>query len=250
MNPQLLKPLKKIYRYCLKSANYASPIQVERAEQTFYINYLREGMTVFDVGANVGEISLLFSRFVGTRGKVHSFEASISMFEKLKTVCQLARRSQIILNHKAVADKAGIVKLHVYDDDHSGWNSMANRPLEQYGIDIKPTHIEEVEAVTIDGYCKENNILQIDLLKIDVEGAEYQVLLGARSMLESQTIRCCVFEFGQTTFDMGNNPKKIEAYLRQFGYQIRNVVKGDPVFPGRSSVAEARFSVHIAMPRG
>jgi FkbM family methyltransferase len=249
MSNELLTPIKQIYRHYFKAAKNALPSDVERAEQTFYINYLREGMTVFDVGANVGEISLLFSRFVETQGKVHAFEASSSMFDKLTQVCQLAGRTQIVLNNKAVADNEGILKLHVYDDNHSGWNSLADRPLDKYGIDIKPTHIEEVEAITIDGYCKENNISKIDLLKIDVEGAEYQVLLGARRMLESQSIRCCVFEFGGTTFDMGNDPNEIEAYLRQFGYQIRNVVKGDPVFPGRASAAEARFSVHVARPR-
>lgn len=249
MSNQVLKPIKQIYRRFFKSANYTSHIEVERAEQIFYINYLREDMTVFDVGANIGEISLLFSRFVGTKGRVYAFEASKSVFEKLTKICQLAGCTQIVLNDKAVADQEGMLQLYVYDEKHSGWNSLADRPLFKYGIDVKPTHIEEVEAVTIDGYCQRNNISQIDLLKIDVEGAEYQCLLGARRMLESKSIRCCVFEFGATTFDMGNEPNKIEAYLRQVGYQIRNVVKGDPVFPGRSSAAEARFSIHIAMPR-
>ena len=52
----------------------ASFAEVERAERIFYLEYLREGMTVFDVGANVGELTLLFSRFVGASGSVHAFE--------------------------------------------------------------------------------------------------------------------------------------------------------------------------------
>lgn len=249
MPHQLLAPIKRTYRRFFKTTKYTSPTEVERHEYMFYISYLYEGMTVFDVGANVGEFSLLFSHFVKSRGKVYAFEASSSMFERVTKVCQLAGRSQIVLNHKAVADKEGMLQLHVYDDEHSGWNSLADRPLHQYGINVKPTHIEEVEAITLDRYCQENNITQIDLLKIDVEGAEYQVLLGARQMLETQSIRCCVFEFGGTTFDMGNDPNEIEAYLSKFGYEIRNVVKGDPVFPGRTSATEARFSVHVAKPR-
>ena len=249
MFSSLSKKAKKIYRKLFKSSNFASPIEVERCEKSFYINYLHEGMTVFDVGANIGEISLLFSRFIGEHGQIHSFEASHSTFKKLQTICQLANRSQIILNNKALTDTEGIVKLHVYDETHSAWNSLANRPLEQYGINVKPMCIEEVEAVTIDLYCEKNGITQIDLLKIDVEGAEYQVLLGARRMLESKSIGCCVFEFGATTFDMGNEPNEIENYLNQSGYKIRNVIKGNPVFPGRKSAAEARFSIHVAMPR-
>lgn len=227
----------------------ASPIEVERAEYIFYINYLREGMIVFDVGANIGELSLLFSRFIGKTGRLYAFEASQATFEKLSSICQLMSRSQIILNHNAVTDQVGIAKLHLYGEEYSGWNSLANRPLEQYGINIKSTGIEDVEATTIDEYCQAHNIDQIDLLKIDVEGAEYQVLLGARRMLKQKKIRCCVFEFGQTTFDMGNDPAVIEAYLWDLGYKIRNVVKGNPVFPGRANSKDARFSVHIAIPK-
>lgn len=249
LNNQLLKPVKQVYQFFMKFFIPASPIEVERAEQIFYINYLREGMTVFDVGANIGELSLLFARFVGTTGKVYAFEASQSVYEKMIKVCKLAGRPQITVNHKAVADKEGIVRLYVYDENHAGWSSLANRPLETYGIDVKPTHVEEVRAVTIDGYCKEHKIDKIDLLKIDVEGAEYQVLLGAHQMLKKKKIRCCVFEFGATTFDMGNKPEEIKLYLRQLGYQIQNVVNGDPVFPGSSSATKAHFSVHIARPR-
>ncbi len=215
---KILQTSKKIARKILRSS---SPMTVEKAEQTFYINYLKEGMTAFDVGANVGEVSLLLSRFVGKTGTVHAFEASSSVFKKVSEVFKLTNHTEISLNHNAVADKRGLLKLHVYDDEHSGWNSLANRPLENYGIDVKPVCIEEVESITIDEYCAKNNISQIDLLKIDVEGAEYQVLLGARRMLESKSIRCCVFEFGQTTFDMGITPQEIESYLKEIGYSLK-----------------------------
>lgn len=227
----------------------SSPFDVERAEQTFYINHLREGMIVFDVGAHVGELTLLFSRFVGQHGQVHAFEASGETFERLQIVCEATNRQNIVLNHVAIMDKEATVKLHVYDREHSSWNSLAERPLREYGIDIDPVGIEEVRAITIDAYCEQNGIAQIDLLKIDVEGAEYQVLLGAQRMLQDKRIRYCVFEFGQTTFDMGNNPDEMGAYLKRFGYQLQNVVKGDPVFPGRANAKTARFSVHVARPK-
>jgi len=228
----------------------ATPLEVERAEWIFYISSLREGMIVFDVGAYIGELTLLFSRFVGQQGQVHAFEASTKCFEKLKLVCELTGRSNVILNHLALVDREGIVKLHVYDDEHLSWSSLADRPLEKYGIAVKPVKTEEVAATTIDSYCERTGISHIDLLKIDVEGAEYQVLLGARHMLEKRAIHCCVFEFGQTTFDMGNDPSDIEAYLRQLGYTVQNVVKGDPVFPGRSSAKTAHFSMCVARPKG
>jgi FkbM family methyltransferase len=233
----------------LGGERFASPHEVEMREWTFYINYLRPGMIVFDVGAYIGELTLLFSRFVGEKGQVHAFEASYKNFEKLKIMCELAGRRNVILNHLALIDREGIVKLHMYDEKHRSWNSLATRPLQKYGLAVKPIGTEEVRATTIDIYCKKTGLSYIDLLKIDVEGAEYQVLLGARHMLESKAIHCCVFEFGKTTFDMGNNPHEIETYLRQFGYRLRNIVRGDPVFPGRSSAEMAQFSMHILMPK-
>ena len=224
------------------------PLDVERAEQIFYIEYLQPGMVAFDVGANIGEISLLFSRFVGPAGSVHSFEASPETFERLKAIVTLADRSNLRLNCIAVSDHVGLSTLHVYGRDHASWTTLADRPLLSYGIDLVPDRLESVNTITIDAYCKIHDIEQIDLLKLDVEGAEYQVLLGAKHMLEQKRIKCCVFEYGATTFDMGNTPEMIENYLAQVGYRIRNIIPEEPCFPGRESAMSAIFSIHIAEP--
>jgi FkbM family methyltransferase len=228
----------------------ASFTEVERAERIFYLETLREGMTVFDVGANVGELTLLFSRFVGASGSVHAFEPTGRVFERLETVCRAASLRNVQLNRLALAENEGPVSLHVYDDDYLSWTTRAVRPLEDYGIDVKPLAIEEVPATTLDLYCERSGVAEIDLLKVDVEGAEFQVLTGAQQMLREQRVRCVTFEFGQTTFDMGNSPDHIEAYLRDAGYELRNIVARDPVFPGRESVQTASYSMHVATPAG
>ena len=230
-----------------EQAPAASFMEVERAERIFYLEYLREGMTVFDVGANVGELTLLFSRFIGG-GRVHAFEAGRRAFERLTALCRAASCPNVVLNHLALAEEEGSVDLHVYDDDHLGWSTRAARPLESYGIGVKPVSNEQAPATTVDLYCERNAVTRIDLLKIDVEGAELQVLQGARRMLRSKRVGCVTFEFGQTTFDMGNTPTGIEALLAETDYKIRNIVKGDPIFPGRASAQEALYSMHVATP--
>lgn len=228
----------------------ASFVEVERAERIFYLEYLREGMTVFDVGANVGELALLFSRFVGASGVVHAFEPGGRAFERLETICRAASLRNVRLNRLALAEEETTVSLHVYDDDYLSWSTRALRPLEDYGIDVKPVAVEEVPATTLDSYCERSGVASIDLLKVDVEGAEFQVLAGARRMLGERRVRCLTFEFGQTTFDMGNSPERIETYLRDAGYELRNLVAGDPVFPGRESARTACYSMHVATPAG
>ncbi len=228
-----------------ESADFA---RVERAERIFYLEYLREGMIVFDAGANVGELTVLFSRFVGDAGKVHAFEASGQTFKRLATVCEAMNARNVVLNNLALSDTNGSIKLHVYDEQLSSFNSAAARPLKNYGLDFEPVGIEETRATTVDDYCEQQKIERIDLLKIDVEGAEFQVLQGARRMLAAKRINCLTFEFGQTTFDMHNDPAEIENYLIQMNYKIRNIVAGDPIFPGRASVATARYAMHAATP--
>lgn len=243
-----INALRRRKQPLVSSPESAAFADVERAERIFYLEYLRERMTVFDVGANVGELTLLFSRFVGENGSVHSFEASSTTFKRLEIVCETTERRNVALNHLAVSDKNGFIKLHVYDEALSSFNSEAKRPLQDYGLDFEPIGVEETLATTIDDYCENEKIECIDLLKIDVEGAEFQVMQGARRMLKSKRVRCLTFEFGQTTFDMNNEPAQIEAYLNEMDYKIRNIVKGDPIFPGRESVQTARYSMHVATP--
>ncbi len=226
----------------------ASYLEVERAERLFYLDYLREGMLVFDVGANVGELTLMFSRFIGTEGSVHAFEPSTAAFEKLVALCSASSLRNVHLQPIALAEQEQSVVIYSYGDGYLSWTSQALRPLENYGIDVRAVGSETVSATTLDLYCERNGIDEIDLLKVDVEGAELQVLLGARRMLQKQAIRCITFEFGQTTFDMGNSPNDIERYLSELGYDLRNIVNGNAVFPGGESVQTANFAMHVATP--
>ncbi len=218
---------------------------VERAERIFYLNYLRPEMTVFDVGANVGELTLLFSHFAA---RVHAFEACLETSRRLETVCRATERRNVLINRLALSDANGTIDLHIYEDALSSFNSQADRPLKNYGMNAESVAVENVPAMTLDDYCEKNSVAQIDLLKIDVEGAELQVMRGARRMLESKKIRCVTFEFGQTTFDMGNRVEEIEAFLAEMNYKITNLIKGEKAFPGRESVENARCSMHLATP--
>ncbi len=72
----------------------ASFEEVERVERQFYLDTVRDGMIVFDVGAHVGELTLLFSRCAGS-GRVHAFEAGRSSFERLSAACRASGRDNV-----------------------------------------------------------------------------------------------------------------------------------------------------------
>ncbi|MEO7634583.1 MAG: FkbM family methyltransferase [Sphingomicrobium sp.] len=222
---------------------------VEREERAFYRYYVRRGMTVLDVGAHVGGLTTLFSKLVGDSGAVHTFEPAAAAFDQLRAAIARERASNVVANRCAVSDRPGIVRLHCYEGPFHAFNTMAVRPLADYGVDAGPVRLEEMEATTLDLYCAANLVTRIDLLKIDVEGAELQVLRGAEALLAARRIGCIAFEFGQATFDMGNSPAEIAALFRDHGYRLSNIVKGARLFPGGGSTRTARFAMHLAMPR-
>lgn len=235
-------------RYILRSLRTPGFEEVEREERAFYRSYVRDGMTVFDVGAHVGALTMLFSKLAGS-GAVHAFEPAPAAFDELQSAVTRAQAINVVPNRRALSDRPGRVRLHCYGGPFQAFNSLADRPLADYGVDAGPVRHEAVEATTLDAYCAAANVERIDLLKIDVEGAELQVLRGAEAMLAARRIGCVAFEFGQATFDMGNNPREITALFDLHGYRLSNLVKGARLFPGGNSARTACFAMHLARPR-
>lgn len=98
----------------------------------------------------------------------------------------------------AVGKENGTATLH-YDKEGSGIASLYDRQLDYFGIDFGKS--EEVQVVTLDSYCGEAGLDFIHLLKMDIEGNEYNALLGARNLLASGRIGLIQFEFGGCNID-------------------------------------------------
>ena len=231
-----------------KKINFKDPLLVEKQEQIFYIQNIKRGDIIFDVGANIGELTLLFSRFA-ENGQVHSFEPTPTTFEKLSSIIKCTNNTNIKLNNLAVSNKSGFIHFNIYEEEFAAWNTMANRPLGAYGINVIPPKSVIIPTVSIDDYCSENGIEKIDLLKIDVEGAELNVLKGAEGMFSEKKIKVCVFEFGQTIFDMGNTVEEFKQFFKKYNYKIGNVSKNQHVFPIDPKTNWGCFSVLYAKPR-
>lgn len=146
---------------------------------------VKEGMTVCDVGANIGIITLLASRLVGPKGRVISFEPVPANAEILRGNIQRNDYGNLVLVEKAVASKPGRAEIHL--SDFSGCHSLLPDPGRGTGRSLI------IETVRLDSLPE---LQKIDLLKIDVEGLEIEVLksLGtvrpAQVILEYNSERC------------------------------------------------------------
>lgn len=134
------------------------------------LEYLKPGDTFFDIGAHFGYFTLLASSIVGERGQVHSFEPTPSTFAILQS--NVGGGSNVILNNCAVFSKETTLSFNDYGAEYSAFNSSTNERADRPN---PPTF--EAQAISLDQYICSKKIVP-SFVKIDAEGAEYQILTG------------------------------------------------------------------------
>lgn len=170
----------------------------EIGEQEYCKQAIKPGMTVFDVGANLGQFTMLFASLVGSNGKVVAFEPVAETMSRLKVHIKQNNLKNIITEQAAVSDVHNSrVTLNIFPEGYSVWNTMGNPTMfrrEDPTKTILPCRQESVKTVTIDNYCLQNKIGKIDYLKVDIEGAELNAIRGCSAMLKKRAIRKIQFE--------------------------------------------------------
>lgn len=132
---------------------------------------LRPGQVAFDVGAHLGLFSVVMARLVGDAGRVFSFEPTPKTFEILKETVRLNGCEEIVEVHaKAVSRATGTATFYDTGAEGSNANSLIQTAHSRTGL--------TVETTSVDDFASERK-LSINCIKIDVEGAERDVLLGA-----------------------------------------------------------------------
>jgi FkbM family methyltransferase len=138
----------------------------------FFRENLRNGDTVLDIGGHIGLFAVVTARLVGRKGKVFSFEPTPFTRSVLEEVVALNGCAEIVeVRGEAVSSQGGETVFFDTGNTISNANSLVRTELSKNEIPVK--------LVSVDEFAKERN-LRIDCLKIDVEGAELDVLIGAR----------------------------------------------------------------------
>lgn len=155
----------------------------------------RSRPVIFDVGANIGEYTRQIASVFGDSVEIHAFEPARITFERLREhTASLA--ASIHYNCAGIGRSTGSATLYS-DGDGSTLASLHPRDLERFDRTMDRT--EMIEITTVDDYCAHQGIDHIDLLKLDIEGNEYDALCGASRMMSERRIDCIQFEFGSTT---------------------------------------------------
>jgi FkbM family methyltransferase len=152
---------------------------------------LRPGDLVVDVGANIGALSIMAARAVGSMGRVLSVEPQPDLVERIRVSCTLNNIANVEVYPVGLSDADRTAKLSV-PANNSGYGSLQMQygPAESgRSVDVPLRHAGAflTEAVGVG---------PLRLLKIDVEGHEAEVMRGARSWLESHLAEFVLFEVG------------------------------------------------------
>ncbi len=142
--------------------------------------FLRPGSTVYDVGANIGYISLLMAHNVGPGGKVFAFEALPVNVERIQQNMALNKLTNVTIISAAVMDKNGPVTFYVHDSVGMGKAAGSiGRREEQYKAEIT------VPALSLDEFVYEQGNPPPDAVKMDIEGGEVLALPGMIRLLRA-----------------------------------------------------------------
>lgn len=148
---------------------------IEEDETKFIKRILKSGMVFIDVGANMGYYSLVGAKMVGHAGHVHSFEPSAKMVGELRYNVALNGFNNVCINNMALGEKNGIAQLSRYEQGKEAYGSLAQRPFP--GAQV--IGYDAVQVTTLDEHSTAHGISRVDVIKMDVEGAELNVLSGA-----------------------------------------------------------------------
>ena len=153
---------------------------------------LHPGYTCIDAGANLGSYTFLMASQVGDRGRVYAFEPQPDLYKILLGSIALNHFDQIIIaDPRALFHQSGqTLKIYLSEDIRNSGISSKIR----YGDFLNENHFIKASTITLSDYWKEQKIHECHLLKIDVEGAEKDVIQGASNLFQSQRIHYLIVE--------------------------------------------------------
>jgi len=189
------------------------------------INHLDNGDSFIDIGAHFGYFSLLASQLVGDTGEVLAFEASPQSFQVLEKNTQSYQQINAI--NKAVAQEEGTLHFYEFPNLYSEYNSFDITPFEKetWFQQNQPTQIE-IPSISLDSFLDKNP----KMIKIDVEGAEFEVIKGAEIFLREQHSILLVMEYLNNNRGNDTHQKAVNL-LKEWGFLCFSInQKGELVF--------------------
>jgi len=192
----------------------------EPAERAFVQRFLQPGMTVLDIGAHQGYYTLLASKLVGPAGRVIAFEPSSREQKALRLNLILNRCRNVTVQRLALGSEEKETTLYVATGWRTGCNSLKPPAIPD------ETSTMRVRVARLDDWLERLKVAQVDFIKLDVEGAELDVLRGAARLLDRKPRPVIIAEVQDVrTLPWGYRANEIIQHLSGKGYKWLRLVE-------------------------
>jgi FkbM family methyltransferase len=188
------------------------PSTYEPAKAAFLRAHATRGATVLDLGAHIGLFSVLLARAVGPAGRVISFEPAPATAAVLRATVRCNRVGTVVsVREAAVAGRRGEVELFETGDECSNASSVVRTDRTSSSVRVPATTLDDLVA---------DEGLTVAVVKVDIEGAELDVLEGAQVLLSEQRPALAIEVHPRQLVTSGRDPREVFDLLVGHGYRL------------------------------
>ena len=188
----------------------------EKNETELFRSKIKPAMTIIDIGANLGYYTVIASCSAGERGLVIAFEPEPNFFKLLSKNIIRNNLKNVAIFEMAIADKNGEADLFLSEENKGNNSLISSEKLDSF---------VSVKTATLDDFLSAKKIAMVDMIKMDIEGAEILALEGMKNTLAKY--RPLLFlEFSpHSIIKINRNPMDFLSTLRGIGYSIFEINK-------------------------
>ncbi|MCW3123116.1 MAG: methyltransferase, FkbM family domain protein [Flavipsychrobacter sp.] len=185
--------------------------EYERGTNRVLEQYVKEGDIVIEAGANLGSETVLLSKMVG-KGRVYGFEPNPYTFDRLKTNVAINELTNVEVFDIAMGEKNGSISFNIYP------KNFCNAGMSSKYMETPLTRKITVQQQTLDSFVKAHNISKVDFLKMDIQGAEMDLLKGAGETMAKYKPKVFL-----EALEVYNDVKAMYEELKKYGYTVHNI---------------------------
>ena len=179
-------------------------------------SFIEKNMIIVDIGANIGYYTLMAAE-AASEVNIYAFEPSSKTFDLLVRNLSFNQLTNAVAIRMAISDETGTKNLYVSKDENIGLTGLMK-------TDKYDDSIEEVTSTTLDDWYEKEGLKKIDLIKMDIEGADFLALKGMAKII--QTCKPILFvEISKPLLHRyKNTTEEVYEYLLHFGYKAYCII--------------------------
>jgi len=182
------------------------------------IHDLKDGMCFIDIGAHIGYHTVIASKIVGEQGVVHAFEIDEFNYSLLKKNLEKSKVNNVKAHHIAISDSEDKIQYVRVIDSANPLNHLVYNNETQKNDDIVT-----VDGISLDEFCYKEKTTP-DVIKLDVEGAEYKAIIGMKKLLSNPDIKlfCEIHPYQLSCF--GHTVKQVLDIIKACGMEMFEIL--------------------------